>query len=86
MAIYKEGKPISGYSAFVPVIKQGIPIPEARNETSIKVYEVALKMQIWDCIDVPYTRNPIAGNLSRATGYAFTQRKIGNILRIWRIE
>ena len=77
MTIYKEAKALAEVS-----IKRGIPIPTSRNVTGLK--KVVLDMEVGDCIDVPYSRTPVAHNLGRLTGFEFTQRRIGEILRIWR--
>ena len=38
-------------------------------------------MRVGDRIDVPYSRTPIAYNLARVTGFEFTQRRVGDMLR-----
>jgi hypothetical protein len=78
MTIYKQGKPLPTIE-----IKRGIPIPSSRNESGLKA--IALDMQVGDCIDVPYSRTPVGYNLARVTGFEFTQRRKGDVLRIWRI-
>lgn len=69
---------------FDVVIKRGIPLPEPRARGNTKLYQVAARMQVGDYIEIPYTRSGSASNLGRAFGYEFTQRKVGNVLRIWR--
>lgn len=75
---YVQGKPVAPV-----VVQRGIPIPAGRGKHT-EVYHAALDMQVGDHIDIPYSRTPIANNLARKTGYAFTQRKVDDILRIWR--
>ena len=66
------------------VIRRGIPIPASKSQSNGRLYALARKMEVGDCIDLPYTRTGVAGNLGRALGYEFTQRKVGDILRVWR--
>lgn len=77
---YKDGKPIGP-----PIqILKGVPIPPAKPDAYAAAYKAAEQMEVGDCIDVPYSRTGVASNLGRATGNTFTQRKIGDCLRIWR--
>lgn len=87
MAVYKDGNLKSSISALADiVIRHGLPIPPARAQANEAVYEAAKKMLVGDSIDLPYTRTPISANLSRTTGFKFTQRKVDDFLRIWRVE
>ena len=83
MTKYVNGKPILDRTV---IIKSNVPIPEERSEKNREIYEAAKTMKIGQCFDIPYTRTGISGNLSRATGHTFIQRKLGKILRIWRIK
>ena len=58
--------------------------PPPPKESTIK--EQLKGMQVGDSFTVPYTRNPVTGNLARATGWKFRQQIEGDLLRIWRIE
>lgn len=78
MTVYRDGKPMPTFT-----VQKGVPMPEARKELS-GLYKVAATMAIGDCIDVPYVRRPVANNLGRKLGFTFTQRKVGDLLRIWR--
>lgn len=84
MTVYKSGKLISALTSAEIVTHRGIPIPEPRSPSNLPLYNAARKLEVGDCIDIPYSRNGAAFNIARDTGYTFTQRKIGNILRIWR--
>lgn len=79
--IYRDGKP-----CIEPIeIEQGVPIPEASRRTSL-ITEAARKMKVGNSIMVPYSRGPIVTMMVKATGFKFTQRRIGSKLRIWRIK
>lgn len=82
MTIHIAAKPAA--HPFDVVIKRGIPIPEPRNKSDSRLYGIARKMQVGDCIEIPYSRTGHAANLERSLGYTFTQRKVGDVLRIWR--
>mgnify|MGYP001298319382 CR=1 FL=1 len=71
-----------------PVVHTDIPLPEERGSGHlwVEVYKTARKLKVGHCMDIAYTRQPIASNLARQTGYRFTQRKVGDLLRIWRTE
>lgn len=85
MTVYVDAKPAKSVtSPFDVVIKRGIPMPESYAKSNSKLYGIAAQMQIGDCIDIPYSRSGTASNLARAFGYEFTQRKVDNVLRIWR--
>lgn len=78
--IYKEGK---------PVIEKGVPIPpDVRPFVRISPVMVAARaMEVGDSILIPATQGKqTAGNMGRATGFKFTQRREGDNIRIWRIE
>ena len=80
MTIYRNG-----VVQALPTIDKGIPFPEKRNaKTGLK--RIVLDMDIGDSILVQYSRNSIAYNLARLTGFEFTQRREGEKLRIWRIK
>lgn len=80
--IYRDGKP-----CIEPIeIEHGIPIPEMAIRRSSPVTEAARKMKIGDSIMVPYSRGSIASMMVKATGFRFTQLRIGSKLRIWRIK
>lgn len=85
MALYKSALP-DVVKDFEIVVNRGIPIPEPRAASNIALYNAAKGLEVGDSIDIPYCRVGIASNLARDTGYTFTQRKIGNILRIWRTK
>jgi hypothetical protein len=85
MTIYRNGKP------WVLKVEKGVPIPTERKKQKDSVFSAAKLMEVGDCLTLPYTRNyPWASNLSRATGFKFTQRKVetedGPAIRIWRTE
>lgn len=63
--------------------QMGIPIPPAKQQ-NLELYQTVATMPVGACIDIPYTRTPVANNLSRTFGYTFRQRKVGDVLRIWR--
>jgi hypothetical protein len=83
MTIYKLGKP---QKSIVIVVNKGIPIPKARSAPNVELYQAAKDLEVGDCIDIPYSRTGVSGNLARDIGYTFTQRKVGDILRIWRTK
>jgi hypothetical protein len=66
--------------------RMGVPIPEPKQAQNKELYTTVAQMPVGACVDVPYTRSPIASNLSRCFGYKFTQRRVGDMLRLWRVE
>lgn len=80
---------INGQPPDLLPIEKGLPIPPSQAIGVVRtssVMQTARSMIIGDSIIVPYTRSPIAANMTRATGFKFSQRKIGKEMRIWRIE
>ena len=68
-------------------IDKGIPIPESRQEHTSPLYRAVKTMEVGDSIVLPYQRKGITHNLSRATGFKFTQAKISDTeMRLWRTE
>ncbi len=70
------------------VIKKGIPIPRKRRS---KTVEVAAKMEVGDCIDLPFDKSTmgITGMLGKALApWKFVQRRAVvdgvEVLRVWR--
>lgn len=76
---------MAGFFDGLIVTHKNIPIPEPRKDQS-PLYRAAKALEVGDCIDIPYCRKAIASNLARTTGYEFTQRKVGTVLRIWRTK
>lgn len=97
LRIYKMGREVDDKTAKLEAgveaeleagIEHNVDIPQGgRNwqKSVLPVYAQAAKMKIGDCVTTPYTRSPIASNLARLTGFRFTQRRIKDELRIWRI-
>lgn len=78
--IYRDGKPCPE-----PIeIEHGIPIPAPKESSPIS--DAARKMKVGNSILVPYSRGPIVSTMVKATGFKFTQLRIGSKLRIWRIK
>lgn len=70
------------------IIEHNVPIPPPINNKPYKISpinETAERMKVGDSILVPYMRESLASSMSRHTGYTFTQRKVGDKLRIWRV-
>lgn len=84
MPIFKSGKEVNSLLTYQIVVNRGIPVPPPRAASNIPLYNAAKSLEVGDSIDIPYRRVGVASNLARDTGYVFSQRKIGNILRIWR--
>jgi hypothetical protein len=82
--IYSMGKP----AAPSLKIETHVPIPKVCDSFNRKdpLYLLAPRMEVGNSVAVPYTRQPLAANMGRATGFKFTARKEGDFLRIWRIE
>lgn len=83
--IYVDGKP----APEIP-IEKGVPIPP-RTDSFLKrtslVMDAARSMVVGDSILIPASLGKqTTGNMSRATGFKFTQRRYGDNIRIWRIE
>jgi hypothetical protein len=76
---------IDGKLILEATIKKDIPLPFPKGART-DIYEKAKLMQVGDCLEVPNPRRAHASNLARSTGYEFTQKKIGDILRIWRTK
>lgn len=84
MTIYKSGQKSNALSETDIVIRKGIPLPTSRAPTSQALYNKARALEVGDCMDVPYSRAGVTSNLARDTGYTLVQRRVGDILRIWR--
>lgn len=78
MTVYIGGKPAPAIE-----IKKGIPVPKPRI-SGLK--PIASKMEVGDSVDLPYSRTPAAFNFAKITGNKFVQRRVGNVLRVWRTE
>lgn len=85
--IIKDGKPVEEPEA-VP-IEKGVPIPaDDRQFKRVSPVMVAARaMEIGDSVVIPASQGKqTAGNMGRATGFKFTQRREGDNIRIWRIK
>lgn len=78
--IYRDGKPCPE-----PIeIEHGIPIPSPKVISPITA--AARDMKVGDSIMVPYSRGPVVTMMTKATGFKFTQLRIGSKMRIWRVK
>lgn len=66
------------------LIEDNIPIPVKRS-SSPDLYETVKKMKVGQSILIDKQTKGFASNMARSTGFKFTQRTIGDKLRIWRI-
>lgn len=72
-------------------IEKGIPIPPSRNRAG-KKSDIRLTLELLEVGDsfvVPNSWERVGGVISNcqyATGKKFVQRKLGDVLRIWRTE
>ena len=88
MAVYVDGKEVSTKLIEPLPIDKGLPIPPTliNFERHSALMATARAMEVGDSVEIDYERSPLASNMARATGFKFTQRKLGNKLRIWRIK
>lgn len=86
MKVYKNGVLVPD---LVVQIRKDIPVPTERYNGAV-LSATARKMEVGDSIDLPYSRKAYTSNMTKATGWKFTQRTtvLSNglkVIRVWRI-
>lgn len=66
-------------------IKHGPIGPNGAGRPSTSpIVQTAREMKVGDFIELPYSRTSWAGHMTVRTGFKFSQRREGDIIRIWR--
>ena len=47
------------------IVQKGIPIPTAKKDRNLEMYQKVASMSIGDCIDIPYSRTGVASSQGR---------------------